>query len=337
MSEMSKPSLCFLFLASALVLAFGLGMVHGASDTNIKSEVAPTQVLLKKNCMVQGEKYLLGDIATIESSDPIVKRQLESLILGASPRLGYRKVLSGRSLLSTLEQLGVTDDAQVVSVDRLVIQREVSDLDVDSFRKALTEALLDEVAQKPEDVVLDGFHLPSNTLLPSGEPSFQFTFRLPRGGTGLVSYGVEVFVDGVLFCKLGGSLKLDQLVNVMKLRVSLKKGDVVSSGSCVVSRAPMSSLRGDLVTAQMLGSSLRARASLMKGDVLTLRNVEREILIRRGQDVRMVLQSGPLRITTRGKARHDGSLGDAIEVSNVRSGKILKATVVNRGMVRVEL
>lgn len=59
------------------------------------------------------------------------------------------------------------------------------------------------------------------------------------------------------------------------------------------------------------------------------------IVVRKGELVSIVLETGALRLTAQGKATEDGAQGATIRVANTKSGRVLDAVVVGAGTVAV--
>ena len=72
--------------------------------------------------------------------------------------------------------------------------------------------------------------------------------------------------------------------------------------------------------------------SLLTFDVLTV-----DVLVRRGQQVTLLAQTGAMEIRAQGHALADGGIRDRIRVRNANSMKIVEGVVENSGTVRVEM
>ena len=59
------------------------------------------------------------------------------------------------------------------------------------------------------------------------------------------------------------------------------------------------------------------------------------IVIRVGDRVRIVGQSGKMQIIVNGEARASGKIGDRIAVKNLQSNAVLQAVVEDEGLVKV--
>ena len=67
------------------------------------------------------------------------------------------------------------------------------------------------------------------------------------------------------------------------------------------------------------------------------RTMLREVpLVKKGRVVKMVLNNGPINITTLGQIQEDGSLGSSVRVKNITSQRIVYARVVGESLVQVD-
>lgn len=94
--------------------------------------------------------------------------------------------------------------------------------------------------------------------------------------------------------------------------------------------------RGYLQDGQaLIGQTLRR--SRKAGDLLTPSNVRQATLIRRGEQLQLVIRGGGLTVTAKAKALADGVKGQSIAVKNLRSNKRVDAIVEAHGMASLSL
>jgi flagella basal body P-ring formation protein FlgA len=62
-----------------------------------------------------------------------------------------------------------------------------------------------------------------------------------------------------------------------------------------------------------------------------------DVLVRRGQAVTLLAQTGTLEIRAQGHALTEGGMHDRIRVQNANSLKVVEGTIENAGTVRVEM
>lgn len=333
--------LVFLFGVVFVPHAAGTGDVALPGDPGLtgplQSQLQSQEVRIqfRKSNLVRGADYTLGDVASIQSSDAERERRLACLVLGRSPALGRRIMLNPRLLEMSLERLGVADEASVDYPERIFLQREVQDLDMEALRKRIVEEIRKELPFEGQKAVVEKVLLPRSLRMPAGAVSFKIDFRVPRRGVGSVSFRVDVLIDGLSVRKLSGSLHVDLMVPVLKVGKNVARSELIRPDLVNPTTIRLSEVRGIPVQADELRLALRTRRNLAPGDLLTWYNVEREILVRRGQTVRLVLQRAGIRISTLGKARTKGALGDLVEAVNTRTGKKLRGYVVDRNTIRV--
>lgn len=79
----------------------------------------------------------------------------------------------------------------------------------------------------------------------------------------------------------------------------------------------------------------RLKVNLGVGQALLARHLDYDWLVREGNPVTIQVDTGPILIETGGIALQSGQLGEAIEVSNVRSGRTIHVTVIGPNKTKV--
>lgn len=77
-----------------------------------------------------------------------------------------------------------------------------------------------------------------------------------------------------------------------------------------------------------------AMRPLRPGQVLQKRLLSSPVLVKRGDVVQIEARSGPVQVTASGEALEPGRRGDLVRVRNVNTGKVIRARVVEAGMVQ---
>lgn len=292
-------------------------------------------VAFRKSSVVRGADYTLGDVAVVSTADPAEARRLSALTMGRSPALGVALPLNERQLAMVLERLGIAADAGVEYPDRMFLQRDVQNLDAQAFRTAVEKAAREQSPLDRDQLLLTDVRVPRLPLLPAGDVTYEFSFRYPSRGAGDVSYQAQVLVDGERQASLTASLHADVLVETIKVQKRIARGEAVGLDSCQVALSPLSEQRIRALQSADLEKPLVAKRDLAAGEVLTASAVTKQVLVTRGQPVRMLLDNNGIRIAAQGVARANGSKGDTIEVTNSSSGAKVQAVVMDRQTVSV--
>ena len=158
----------------------------------------------------------------------------------------------------------------------------------------------------------------------------EFTFKV-RSGTLLRSHGTfsiitpkkrQIFFD----------YYMDATLPVYKSKKKILRGEVLSLRNLTKENVRFERFRA-LPVQQISG--LQAKHHITKGKLLTVRDVERIDLVRRGEFVSVVLKESGLEIDMSAKALQAGTLNDIILIQN-RRGKKLRAKVIGKNLVEIK-
>jgi len=149
-----------------------------------------------------------------------------------------------------------------------------------------------------------------------------FTVRFSKGDTVIreetVRVRIEVLTDVVVSTR--GILR-DAVIGPDDVTVTSKWMDTATAGTLTDA--------GDAV-------GKKATARLNPGTEITRQMLRTAPVVKKGEVVRIVLESGPMTISAVGLSQEDGGQGDLIRVQNVSSKKIIFARVMGAALVRVD-
>ncbi len=118
------------------------------------------------------------------------------------------------------------------------------------------------------------------------------------------------------------------------LTESLPRGTVLNAAHLEQGQVPAAG-QGDLVAAPRTAIGRALRVNLGAGQALLGRHLEHDWQVTQGAPVTIAGGTGPIRIETAGRALDSGQLGQAVRVSNARSGRIVHAIVSGPNKVTV--
>ena len=76
--------------------------------------------------------------------------------------------------------------------------------------------------------------------------------------------------------------------------------------------------------------------NVRRGDLVKKSYLKRDHLVKRGDEVEIVIRSGAIELIVQGEALENGFMGDTIRVKREGSGKVLRGRVVSEGKVVVK-
>lgn len=147
-----------------------------------------------------------------------------------------------------------------------------------------------------------------------------FVFKDKEKEINLKTWGyVEVFVSAIVSGK------------------QLSKGEILTKEVLVSQKKPFTKLPSDAVfnEEEILGKELKV--SLRPGEVIRRSYLNEPLVIRRNQEVLIVVRFKNLLVKAKGKALQDGKLGEVIKVKNISSKKEVWGKVVSSNEIEVML
>lgn len=160
------------------------------------------------------------------------------------------------------------------------------------------------------------------------------SFEAPGGLTAGRSV-VGVRCDGSQPWKLFVPVEITLPAQVIALNHSMRRGELIGKADLMLQQADLAKLRGQYYQDPGDVIGLRLKRNVAAKLPLKPAMLDAQRLVKRGSEVVILSDSGNIQVRMRGKAMGQGGRGDRIKVKNQRSGRVLTATVVGRGIVRV--
>jgi flagella basal body P-ring formation protein FlgA len=279
----------------------------------------------------------MGDIATVAPDSPADQKLadlLASVDLGQAPGPGRRITLRRQILERRIEDSGVPlSEARFSLPDEVTLVGAGQSSGDGNVRKIILDYLA-----RTEPYVSGRYELVSLTsanppVLPNGQVEYRFV-PLPSSNPGYLTGTVFFSVDGREAARLRITAQIDLQMAALVAARDLPRGQILAEGDVAESLVPYAQSKGALKEAsQAVGQTLRV--SLRAGSPVRDRDLVKTSLVKKGETVTIIAQSGGLKITALGQARQDGALGQTIAVVNQDSKKTISAKVIGPGMVEV--
>jgi flagella basal body P-ring formation protein FlgA len=147
---------------------------------------------------------------------------------------------------------------------------------------------------------------------------------------------VNFDVDGKFYKRVWASATIEIFTNVVVTKKPLGRHKPISEDDIELQRMDLAQLPSDVITDPEVILGQRTRRAIGSQTVLRSNLVEFPPLVKRGDVVVILAETGGLRITTIGQVKRKGRLGERIPVMNFDSKKILYAQVLDSNTVKVE-
>jgi flagella basal body P-ring formation protein FlgA len=203
------------------------------------------------------------------------------------------------------------------------------------FRKIFKEYLYQRLEKEPSDVMVSRLKVLGNRPVPPGKISFEVFQKDKRRLGGQVNLVAIVMSNGVVKNRVRLSGWVDVFESVVLTSRNLKKREIIKKEDIYLARKNISHLSPNILTDMSKAVGLMAKHNLKEGAILKEWMLEKSPIVKRGDMVTILAESGHLRVTVPGRVLEKGYLGEIIRVQNTMSKKKIHARVINNSTVMV--
>jgi flagella basal body P-ring formation protein FlgA len=145
---------------------------------------------------------------------------------------------------------------------------------------------------------------------------------------------IEIWVDEKLVRRFSATAQVEAFAPVLVAAHDLPAGRLHSDDVEVAASRLRRPLNNYLREAGAL-KGVALRRPLAKGEAITRDTIFADIVVHPGDHLRLIGESGKIRVIAEGEARAMGRIGDRIQVKNIQSGVLLQAVIIDEGIARV--
>ncbi|MBF0282210.1 MAG: flagellar basal body P-ring formation protein FlgA [Zetaproteobacteria bacterium] len=175
-------------------------------------------------------------------------------------------------------------------------------------------------------------HLEEIYQLPTTNKALRWEFPYFRGHPSRVSM-VGTANDGSRWFM---SVRLRWSADVVVASHRLSAHTFVTTQDVVLAKnVDVTDHQGDFWTRIEDVENLRLTTPLGEGDLITTRNTTRPPLLKRGDQVSIIMKIGGLEVRATGVVMRNAQKGDRVDVKNSRSGKVVQARVLSADEVLI--
>lgn len=317
-----------LVLAALLVLAFAVTAACG--------EEGRTSFQFRTEAAAAGEYITLNNLANLP---PDLAQKYGQALIWSAPPPGQLFTLTREFLQYRLTQMGLAEVLNGGDLPPAIQVRQTGIiLHSDEIAGAYRRYIQNQNPWPASELRIQIFPQDEPVLLPDNQFSLEVLPPRQERLLGEVTLEMVVLKEGRALkrFKINGKVTLEQMV-VCAAR-QLPAQTTISAGDVRLSRRDVTHLtQRDIFTAekQVVGQVLAK--GLGPQEILTSRHLSHTPLIKRGEEVTVVLDQNGMLITTKGVTREDGYLGRQVRIRNAKSKKEFQAEVMDAKTVKVVL
>jgi len=329
---MSPAQIVIRTLATALaVLFFASGASTAAQEYNLS-------VTVKTKARVKSEKIFLRDIAIIKGPDSALKKDLSEVYIAKAPSPGQSINIRKDYITRRLQITGLPLSLAGWSLPRMVkVTRESQIIKRKLIKKIFKDYLTVNTAYRERDWELVKLQTGKLPCLPAGSLTYKIV-PCPSANPSRLTLIIYFFVDGVEAGNVRVIGQINLFEKILIAAQTIEKGQVIRDSDVKMARFNLSRLRQPGLSSpeQAVGQVCR-RVRILPGEPILSRDLSKRIDVKKGDIITIMVDAGTLRVSTIGKAKKDGAIGDRIPVLNLDSKKVVTARLVSPNLARVDL
>lgn len=295
--------------------------------------LAGVHVTLPVEARVEGVEIRLGDIAEVKGDDAAEVALVRNVSLGYAPAPGHSRLLNALRISEEVRTSAPGVDLIFDGVGACRVWPVVEALPGSRIEEAARGAL--ELAFAGRDVTLTAVQPPADLRLPKGENPAELRAEVSgEARPGRVGVRVQISVDGAAWRNVITTWEVKEWqVRPVLMRRALP-GETIQAAMLEHRRVPVSRTEA-LHAGHLIGAQL-ARA-VEAGSALYADDVVRELLVRVGGSLMLEVRRGAVTARVPAVAEENGALGDEVRVRPTNGTRTLRARVVGRDTVRVDM
>lgn len=315
-----------LFFSSINIFAFS-----NRENTNLVADIR-----VKNETVVSSDRLTLGNIAEIFSDDAVIAEKLRTISLGYSPNVGAVRELQRERILIAIASAGFSaDEVRFESPQIIRIRRASQRVESNLMRAAVEDVVLNRLKTVGAQAQLTRLDIPASVDVPMGEVEVRASVGTVKDLFTPFSVSVEILVDGRVAKRISAMAQTEATMPVLVAARDIQPNERISEKDvCVETRKLSKAVTNYYRDFSRLRGADSSRA-IAKGEIITNDSVVAGIVVKLGDTVRIMYNSGKFQIAVTGEARASGRIGERIQVKNTQSGNFLQAVIIDEGLVQV--
>jgi flagella basal body P-ring formation protein FlgA len=301
------------------------------------SASAFVKINLFESTDIESDKIILGEIGNISGDDDLQVEKVKNVVLGNAPLPGKNKKISRELVISRIKLSGIDlAKIQMISSDKVEIIRSSTTISPENIKKIVFSFLDKALPWDRENVNLKDIRVTNDIILPKGNITYKVVFPPNTDYVGLTPLTVYFYVNGNFEKRLLVTVNIEVMSNIVVTRKPLGRYKLITEEDVCLKKMNLAKFPSNVITRYEDVLGKRTRRTIDSNVALRPDLVELPPLIKRGDIVKIIVESEGLKVTTLGKAKEMGRRGEMIKVINVDSTKAIYARVIDSNSVKVD-
>jgi len=335
-SVMIAPLAALIFLVPVLPAVMPVAGIDSAWSA--PGPISEIRVL--SNITVNDKDVCLAEICDPETLPSEWKTIMGGLNIGDAPPAGSEKFIDPGQLRTYLVRLFDSyrinsSDVKFDIPDRIVVRREATRITQEMIEEIFKKFVLENSPWKQEDINIHRVRFSGIPLIPTGKMTYEVAASSGRERfIGNVTATVDFYVNEEKVRTLGIVGKVEVFGNVYLASRPMKQNEMVSQADLEVHKMNLTEAADRFATRLDQVENRRVLRNLGVHQPLELKDLDKPLVLKRGDQVKIVYEEPGLSVIANGQADADGGVGDTMAVTNVESKKTIHCKVVDAQTVR---
>lgn len=298
-----------------------------------------TEVRVLKSVTVNRKDVSLVDICDPETLPAEWKSIMGSLNIGDAPQAGSEKFIDPGQLktylIRLLDSYGVdSSDVKFDIPDRIIIRRESTQITQEQVLEIFKKFVLENSPWRREEINILSVHFSDIPAIPTGKMTYEITVSPKERFIGNVTATIDFYVNGEKARTLNVVSRVEVFGKAYLASHPLKQNQMITEADVEVQKINLTDVADRFATSLDQVENRRVLRNVGTHQPLELKDLDKPLVIKRGDMVKIVYDQPGLSVTAKGQVNADGSVGDTLAVTNVTSQKRIYCKVVDAQTVR---
>ncbi len=281
-------------------------------------------IKLKQFSKVQTDKIYLKDIAHIQTKNLDFKQFLGNILIDRAPPPQKTKVITRSKVISTLKAYHLDLSSIVVVGEKTIVLSDLKKISKNQIKQDILKFLKENL----KNIKVQSISFRSgNYYAPSGYD----THINIRSKTGTYIYLDYIISYNEKEIKIPVSVKYSSIRKIVIASREIPVGHKITEED--IKTVEMSNVRDDLIENidQVVGKIAKKR--IQEGTPIKKYYLKPDFVVKKNDRVKVIYDSGVIRVELSGIALENGEKGQVIKVKNLSSGKKIKCRVLDNKTV----
>jgi len=285
------------------------------------------------------------EVSLLEICDPATlpgewKSIMGGLNIGEAPAAGSEKFIDPGRLRTYLDSMldsnGIKPlDVKIDIPEKIVVKRQSTPVTQEWIEEVFKKFILENSPWNQQDINIQRVRFSGVALIPTGKMTYEIrAFSSKERFIGNVTAIVDLYVDGERASSLSVVGKVEVYANVYHASRPLKQNEMLSAADLEVHKINITEAADRFATLPDQAENRRVLRNVGVHQPLELKDLDKPLVLKRGDPVKIVYEEPGLSVTAKGQANADGGVGDTLAVINVSSNKTVYCKVVDAWTVR---